>query len=161
MSQQIPKNLLFYSNYCESCKNLLEVILRKKLREEFMLICLDGGKYKIPACVNRVPTIITKKGDILYENGIIEFIEYLSPDVRDVLPYPLMNSFNSFSVNYGLLDENEKDIGKKEFTFVGTNTDSIMTPEDTRSGMKLDNSMLEKYMAERDKDIQKIINSGK
>lgn len=159
---QIQKHLLFYSNYCDSCKNLIEVILKKKLRAEFMLICLDGGKYKIPDCVNRVPTIITRKGDILYENGIIDFIEYLAPDVKDVTPYALMTGFNSFSENFGLLDENEKDIGKKGFTYVGTNSDSIMTPEDTRSGnSKMDNSVLEKYMAERDRDIQKIINSGK
>ena len=52
------KNILFYSNYCEHCKELLIKINNFKLKEDIQLNCVDTNRKNLPAFIKSVPTLV-------------------------------------------------------------------------------------------------------
>jgi hypothetical protein len=78
----LPKDVLFYSNYCLFSKKLLTDIQKLNLKDNFILICVEHYKSAIPATIDRVPTIVTTERDILCEDMIHAYIETVANSAR-------------------------------------------------------------------------------
>lgn len=53
------RNLLFYSERCNTSRNLIEMIKREDLLKYFEMICIDNKLDKIPPMITHVPALIT------------------------------------------------------------------------------------------------------
>jgi hypothetical protein len=72
LNTQEQKHLLFFSNYCNHCKNLLSELEKKTVIQNIQLICIDnrqiidniiyinlqnGSKMPLPPMINSVPSL--------------------------------------------------------------------------------------------------------
>ena len=51
------KNILFFSNYCNHCKEIIGEINKSSLQNSFKFICVDNTK--VPQYITSVPTLIS------------------------------------------------------------------------------------------------------
>jgi hypothetical protein len=158
------KDAFFYSNFCEHCKDVMNIITKNNIRDHFMFVSVDNKKFKIPGCVTHVPTIITKQNDVLMDANVITYIERIVHSmIEDVSPYSL-GAQSGYSSSYTWLTENGYDndgrvslqnesVGKNNYVMIGTDS-RMMTPQqtDTSKGSKFDDSMYEKYVNSRNAD---------
>ena len=83
--------ILYYSNYCENCKNLLRLVGKSEIKDDIHFICIDkrfrdpqtGGTYVVlenqqkiilPPQVQKVPAmLLLKEGNrVIFGNEIID-----------------------------------------------------------------------------------------
>ena len=160
----MSKILLFYSEYCQYSKNLLEQIAKNGLRGEFLNVCIDSASYNIPKFVTKVPMLYSKENNrVLVEDEIMDYVDILikklaSSKQEDVQYYSQVEMDNKFSDNFSFLnDENQK----RSFVFLNednTFNDNIIkqsnkpVKEDEPSN-RIDSATIEKYMMKRDADF--------
>lgn len=67
-------NILYYSNYCNNCKNVLTTLAKSQIKEEIFYLCIDkrkrgndgatylilenGQELQLPPTVNKVPALL-------------------------------------------------------------------------------------------------------
>ncbi len=68
---------LFYSNRCKYCRMVLEYIEKSKLSNNFKLVNIDTKGAQIPPTIEKVPTMLMKKGYriIVGKDNIIDNLE--------------------------------------------------------------------------------------
>lgn len=160
----MTKDVLFYSNFCDYSKEVINLIIKKNIKQYFVHICVDSSKYKLPEFIDRVPIIYTHNGEVLYDETIVKYIESVSPNNEDILPFSLHQSTN-YSDMFSYLDDSV-DISNKGYTMLGFEQKIMAVPDDNGSDntkSKFDTNILDKYMQERDNDIQlakKAMNTG-
>lgn len=70
----MSQNILYYSNYCDNCKKLLQILSRTQLKDELHFLCIDkrvtmpdgsihlliknGQQVLLPPTVSKVPALI-------------------------------------------------------------------------------------------------------
>lgn len=70
----MSNNILYYSNYCDNCKKLLQILSRSQLKEELHFLCIDkrvtmpdgstqlliknGQQVLLPPTVTKVPALM-------------------------------------------------------------------------------------------------------
>jgi hypothetical protein len=82
-SQQQSKAsaVLYYSNYCKICNDLIRMIASRNLKSFFALVCVDSDRSKVPAFVKSVPlAYISARAtggapQLLIEGALLEYIE--------------------------------------------------------------------------------------
>jgi len=167
------KDLVFYSNYCEHSKNLINLLIKKNLRDSFILICIDKQGIQIPSFIDRVPSILTVKrelytGDVI-DNYIYNIIQSQTKQENqddNVTPYMMSSATNSSQYTF-ITNEGEYDTGcdikndmMQNNNFVLLNADQkIMIANDREAenkSNKFDSSVLEKYMNMRKFDDEQI-----
>jgi hypothetical protein len=163
------KDLFFYSSYCDHCKEIIDVITKKNIRELFIFVSVDTNKYKIPPCVTHVPTIITKQKDILTDVYIMPFINKvitsINAPVEEISPYSIGSSSGGYSSSYTWLTENGYDndgkvslqnenIGKNNYVIIGTDSRIFVPAEKDSSSKsnKFDDSTYESFLNNRNAD---------
>lgn len=156
------KDILFFSNYCEYSKEVLNALHKKAIKQDFTVVCVDNAKFRLPEFVTCVPLIFTTRREILVDDRITEYLDELVPPTRDIEPFSLQQGAGNYSDVFSFLDSAEEGLNKA-YTYLGNDTSRIsMVPEDSNGGgggsgkSKLDSSLLEKYMAERDSDLKTI-----
>lgn len=165
------KDLLFYSNYCEYCKNLLSLIIKKNIRDFFILVCVDKKELKIPAFIEKVPSILTSRRELYTDEAIPQYIDSLAKSLvkenTDILPFMFETGINSSQYTFITNDGNDyesaafsKDdiIMKNNFVPIN-NEQKIVTPVDKEAdnkSSKFDSSILERYMNSRKSDDENI-----
>lgn len=165
------KDLLFYSNYCEYCKHLLSLIIKKNIRDYFILVCVDKKELKIPAFIEKVPSIFTFKRELYTDDDITQYIDHLAKSLikenDDILPFMFETGINSSQYTFITNDGNDyesagysKDDSIIKNNFVSLNIDQkIVTPIDKEAdnkSSKFDSAILEKYMNSRKNDDESI-----
>lgn len=165
------KDLLFYSNYCEYCKNLLNLVIKKNIRDAFILVCVDKKELKIPAFIEKVPSILTSRRELYTDEAIPQYIDSITRSVlkepNDILPFMFETGINSSQYTFITNDGNDYEsaaYSKDDFimknNFVSLNTDQkIVTPVDKEAdskSSKFDSSILERYMNSRKNDDENI-----
>ena len=165
--EKMNKDMLFYSNYCQYCKDIINIITKRNLREYFICVCIDTNKYKIPPCVTHVPTIITRNKEVISDVQVNLYIDrlanYNANPVEDIAP--LDSIAGGYSSSYTLLSQNGYD---NEGTANETCTNNfcalnmydyrINTPNDDNASTngtkasKFDDSMYERYLNSRNAD---------
>jgi hypothetical protein len=167
----MSKTLIFYSNYCQYSKNLINEITKANIREEFLLVCIDSNSYNIPKFVTKVPMLFSKNENRIYvEDEIVDYINKLSSSKNsssrnnDVQYYSQVEMGGEFSDNFAFLnDENQA----RSFVFLNDDNTfndnriketSSRVVDDSQSN-KLDSSDIEKYMMKRDADFNSAMQS--
>jgi hypothetical protein len=86
-------SILYYSNYCDKCKNLLQILGKSKRKEETHFICIDkrmkdvnnavyiilenGQRLLLPPQVTRVPALLllNKEHTVLFGEQIYQHLQ--------------------------------------------------------------------------------------
>jgi hypothetical protein len=131
-------SILYYSNYCNHCKNLLTLLSRTQLKDEMHFLCIDkrvkkdndiyivlenGQEVMMPSVIKKVPSLILlNRGNIVLEGEKIN--NYLFPKIKNEQMKATknegepeafgMNQFGSFHNDmYSFLDQSSDELGAK------------------------------------------------
>ncbi len=134
--------ILYYSNYCESCKKLLGMISRSPIKDEMHFICIDkrsrhsngqtyvqlsdGQEVLLPPTVTKVPALLllNRGYKVLFGD---EIANHVTPAVEAMKNEAVVSTgeptafgfggcYSSFGVasdNYSFLDQNAEDLSAK------------------------------------------------
>jgi hypothetical protein len=162
---QIPKDILFYSNFCEYSKEVLGIIAKKNIRNDFVLVCVDNRTSNLPSFVDRVPLIFSITTEVIVDEGIQKYIDTkYSSNNGDLEPFSLFSASgkSNYSDAFSFIEEGGQEDFVKGYTYLNMNDGAISTVQeesDSTKKSKIDSSILEKFMAERDNDLKNIKNS--
>jgi len=73
-------SLLFYSNYCQHCKQIVKEIKRSPVSNEIRYVCIDSSQVreKLPNYINSVPSLVVgETNQIFVGNQIIGWLKML------------------------------------------------------------------------------------
>jgi hypothetical protein len=159
----MQKDILFYSNLCEFCKQVLTNLVKNNIKNKFMLVCVDNKNLNLPPFVDRVPLIYTTQKKVFADDNLINFIQSKVAS-SSLQPYSLVGlNTNSFSDNYSFISDSDNVLedSSRNYNMIGVE-ESIYVPEDSENGggSKVDSKILEKFMADREMDNQKIYGNG-
>lgn len=163
------KDLLFYSNFCEHCNNLVNMMIKKNVRDSFILVCVDKRDLKIPGFVDRVPTILTAKKEIYTDDSLYKYVDSKivkhNAQTEEILPFMLQDSLNSSQYTYITPDgdnyeaENDEMLQSRNFVPIGLEQMIAPVPTndpDNGKPSKIDPSIFEQYMNSRKFDDEQI-----
>jgi hypothetical protein len=155
----LGKDILFYSNYSPFCKEVINHIVKRGARPNFIFICVDTNKNRLPAVVTSVPTLLTgSDGKVVIDDAITRYIDsrFESDDA------PLEHVSSAYSDSFSFLDDshtNNAPSSSTQFASFG-NEQRIQCVDDGGDGAKPDKEhLLDRYMSDRDKDIKTILMS--
>lgn len=153
----MQKDILFYSNTCGFSKEMLQIIVNNNLKERFMLVCIDNRNLKLPPFVDRVPLLYTTTKKLIADENLLNYVKSFVSS-SSLQPYALVGAnTNSYTDNYSFLQETEVELGdsSRNFNILGFEQ-PIYVAKDEENNNNL-NTSLEKYMADRDADLQRIM----
>lgn len=153
----MQKDILFHSNACAFSREIIQLISNNYLKERFILVSVDNKNLKLPPFVDRVPLLYTNNKKLIADENLLNYIKsFIS--VSTLQPYALVGAnTNSYTDNYSFLQETEMELGdsSRNFNVLGFEQPiHISKDDDNNSNL---NASLEKYMADRDADLQKIL----
>jgi glutaredoxin-related protein len=154
----MQKDILFYSNSCGFSKEILQIIANNHLKERFMLVSVDNKNLKLPHFVDRVPLLYTDSKKLIADENLLNYVKSFV-SVSSLQPYALVGvNTNSYTDNYSFIQENDSELGDsaRNFNILGFDQPIHALKEDESKNNNL-NTSLEKYMADRDADLQKIL----
>lgn len=168
---KIEKHLLFYSNYCQFCKEIVDLVDKLRTRSLYLMICVDNNRTNIPKFVDCVPLIYTTDKRILKDEFVFEFVNYKKTDLSNNntdFPVPLdsRNKKCDFSNSYSFVDDLEVDSNNKanmesqsshmfRNQSIQQNTHHIIASHSGRSDQNdPTQKTMENLMSERDSDLQ-------
>jgi hypothetical protein len=156
------KDILFYSNFCEYSNEVLNTIIRKNASDEFMLVCIDTNKFKLPSFVDRVPLVFTKQGAVISDESILSYINELYPSItHEIMPFSLQGG-QDYTNPFSFIDDNDGSAlgGAKGYTLLDQDSSIMMRPEaapasnsEEAKKSKFDSSVFDKLVASRDNDL--------
>ena len=136
-------SILYYSNFCDKSKSLLQRLAKSKIKEGIHYMCIDtrvkgengawyivmedGQQIILPPHVNRVPALLllNQNHAVLYGDQITNHLKPLDAQQNNVAtgfngePSPFstssefMGSFGVTSDNYSFLDQSSEDLSAK------------------------------------------------
>lgn len=150
------KDVIFLSNFCEYSNEILNLIVKKNAKPDFVVICVDNNRYQLPNFVDKVPLIYTKNDEIVYDDSIIKYLEMLYPtETEEIMPWSIQQPSN-YSNQFSFLLDDSADLQNKGYTILGYDQRISTTIEDSDTSKKgkFDSSQMDKYMQERENDEQ-------
>ena len=139
------KNILFYSNYCQHCKEILMKINNFNLKEKISLTCVDTNRKNLPAFVKSVPTmVVPSENKMITGDDVFAWVnneaskkttnkEIPSNNDNDIMPWTNEMSAG-FSDGFSFLDSENTTEGKPmvhSFSFLNESySTSINTPNE-------------------------------
>jgi hypothetical protein len=155
---QSNKDLLFYSNYCEFCKDVIGTITKHNLRESFVLVCVDNKKYNLPNFIDRVPSILKTSGEVYMEEQLYEYLDkkYSESNKLDEIS-PMTSEYGNslYSTNYSSISGEDTTLENKNYLSLGREQHMIhVNDEKITSSKKSNDSSIafEKMMQNRKMD---------
>jgi hypothetical protein len=131
-------SILYYSNYCENCKTLLQVLAKSEVKKDIHFLCIDqrinkntatyivmsnGQEMLLPPTVTKVPALLllNKGHQVIFGE---EIYKYLSPSetvvnkqvqgVEEPSSFSLNESqFGVLSDSFSFLDQEPSDLSTK------------------------------------------------
>ena len=126
----MKKDILFYSNFCTYCKEVLNNISNTPLNENMLFVCVDDENIQLPPFITSVPTIyLINDKKIVVDEAIGQWIkEQLStnspqPESEEIQAY-FGSSGDSFGLNFSNLDNSDTKPYISSFTFLGDDNGS-------------------------------------
>jgi hypothetical protein len=129
--------ILYYSNFCEHSKKLLQTISKTNIQNNIHFICIDkrmkennkiyivlenGQKIIMPENVNRVPALLllNQGYNVLYGESILQ---YLKPKQEVALKKATQNNMEPMAFSFG--GGGFGDIVSDQYSFLDQNPDSL------------------------------------
>lgn len=144
----MSKDILFYSNYCDYCKNILKKINDIKLGDKLTFVSVDDENINIPSFIQVVPTIyVIKEKKIIVDKELNEYIDNNDPSKQNILDdlKPYFDSNSSFSSMYSSLDDSDIKSFTSSFTYLDEPVSNINTPTNDSSNSKISNDVSNSY----------------
>lgn len=154
----MQKHVLFYSNYCEYCKDINNLIVKKNVHEMFVFVCVDNKKYEIPVFVDRVPMVVTAAKHIVADDSLIPFIDSLA-QIDTVVPIALTSTNTDQYTYIGNVPCDDNFC--RGYVFLTEEITSINPPKEITSNSRTDDGALERYKNERAQDDAEIMKMQK
>ena len=71
----MEKHFIFYSNYCEHSKKLIEILNKNNLVDNYELCCVDSNEIQLPEFVDSVPLLYNvSQKRIIKDESLFHFI---------------------------------------------------------------------------------------
>ena len=163
----MKKDILFYSNFCTYCKEVLNNISNTPLNENMLFVCVDDDNIQLPPFITSVPTIyLINEKKIVVDEAIGDWIkERLSTQApqqqeNDIQAY-FGSTGDSFGLNFSSLDNHDEKPFISSFTFLGDDNGSSMAAKtDSRQSQDRNtsefDSQLERLQQARNQEFQGI-----
>ena len=169
------KHILFYSDKCIHCIKLLKIIENNK--DNFKFIDVDNKNTKIPAIIEKVPTLIVKgMNKPLIGKEVFSWInaqQFLNLETNNInnVKNPIFSvdinqNPNTKDINYISINDNDDDLNKTIVNFNKIN--EIFITEDINKIIKdfkinkdLQNQKLDQLLNNRTNQIDSILNFNK
>ena len=151
-------DILYVSNYCKYSKDVLNDLKKhKKVASAFNIQFVET--INIPKYVDRVPLICTHSGDVMIDEGLFNYIELIKKKHElDIKPFATNEMGGNISDIYSYVSDEGSVPLDHVFSFLDKEDyidNEIHTPEDEKfEDKKIANVNLEKFIAERENDIQ-------
>ena len=153
-------SILYYSNFCEHSKKLLQSISKANISKDIHFICIDkrikdsnnkiyiilenGQKIIMPENISRVPALLllNQNYQVLYGEAIVQYVKKATQNNLEPMAFAFGGSGGSFgsitSDHYSFLDMDADSLSAKGnggvrqmHNYVDLNySDNISTPED-------------------------------
>jgi len=139
-------SLLFYSNYCQHCKNIIKVVTNSPVKDSIKYICIDSKsiREKLPNYINNVPTlVVAQTNHIFVGDEILNWLQMnqqnitqqehkkekqLTENINDNINPYLNCEMSNFSDNYSFLNIDTSTKGNGGLTMIH-NFESIQPNE--------------------------------
>lgn len=156
--------VLFFSNFCNYSKDVVNTISRKNIRQAFVFICVDNVR-PLPPFVDRVPMISCISNKRIYvDDDIDTLIENVSRSLNpqttvqamsslDAISAPMESEFESFGASAPTM--NMLDLDNYRIGCTDTNKETRGLDKHKRA----DSALLEQYIAQRDSEVRIVNNS--
>jgi len=133
--------ILYYSNFCEKCKSLLQKIARSSKRDDLHYVCIDkrqkgddgsihvilenGQTLLLPSSIVKVPALLqlNNNNNVLFGNEIMNYLEPvihtpINKEVTNISQEPMAfsithNNTGVISDNYCFLDMSADELSAK------------------------------------------------
>lgn len=159
-----PPNVLFYSKNCIHCKKFGQMLYKlPNIDSQFVKISVDVKNIKLPNYVKLVPTIVVfddfKQKHILDGSKAFEWLNQFLEDASkvEITCYDEGVMGSSLSDNFSFLNEEEETEHTFAFLDQMYNTQITVPMNDsTNSSSKVSSSEIERYKAERDRNVPSI-----
>ena len=126
----MKKDIIFYSNHCTYCKEVINQISKTSINDNIMYVCVDDDNIQLPPFVKAVPTIyLVNDKKIVVDEAISEWIKekVSKPKNDEVLAY-YGACDNSYGGSFSPIDKVDSKPFISSYTFLG-DEQKIETPE--------------------------------
>lgn len=135
----MSKNILYYSNYCENCKKLLQVLSRSQLNEDYHFLCIDkriqmpdggvmlliknGQQVLLPPSITKVPALMLVNNGfhVLFGDQIYQHIQ---PKEKELQKKSTNNQGEPNAFSFAGLSQSG--ITSDQFSFLDMNADDLL-----------------------------------
>ena len=162
----MKKDILFYSNFCTYCKEVINNISKTPLNENMLFVCVDDENIQLPPFITSVPTIyLINDKKIVVDEAIGDWIkERLSTQTPQENSEEIQAYFgstgDSFGLNFSSIDNNDEKPFISSFTFIGDDNGSSMAAKnDNRQSSRNTNefdSQLERLQQARNQEFKGV-----
>ena len=164
----MSKDLLFYSNFCEFSKEIIGILIKQNIRNNFLLVCVDTRKFDIPRVIDHVPAILRPNtGEVITEENLYKYLESITVTTKqntEISPMLSVYGNTLYSSSFSSLMEDEVS-EDKNYVFLGNEVHIPVAPDENqaKAGGSFDSSAFEKYLEMRKSDdsyMKKILDSN-
>ena len=156
MGDKMHKDIVFYSNYDNYSKKVLDALSKLKMDDKLIYICVDDENIQLPKFLSVVPTLyLVKEQRILVDDDIEKWIENVNkkPETSGELD-AYFNSNSSFSSQFSNLDDTTDKVQNSIFSYISSENDNLAP---SQPEMNQDtNKSYETLQAERQKELQGV-----
>ena len=146
----MKKDIIFYSNFCTYCKEIINQISKTPINDNILYVCVDDDNIQLPNFIKAVPTIyLVSQKRIVVDDAIPKWIEEKvsindSKDNGEELQAYFGQCDSSYGCSFSNLDNSEqKPYVSSSFTFIG-DEQKITTPDESSSDNGMQNNSFTK-----------------
>ena len=131
----MKKDIIFYSNHCTYCKEVINQITKTPINDNIMYVCVDDENIQLPPFVKAVPTIyLVNDKKIVVDEAITGWIKekVSKPKDDEIQPY-YGTCDNSYGGSFSTIDNVDSKPFISSYTFLG-DEQKIETPNGEKIG---------------------------
>ena len=149
-------HVLFYSNFCTHCQEIITIIKDHHLENMISLVCVDAKRNNLPREVTSVPTIYTPErhfiADIACFDYIAQLVKVQAP--TDIMAY---NAGIGLASNFESLDSSDSGGGGYFMMSVGQQggvpREAFASQPPSSKKSTVTDTQLEKFIESRTNDV--------
>jgi hypothetical protein len=157
MGDKMHKDIVFYSNYDNYSKKVLDALSKLKIDDKLIYICVDDENIQLPKFLSVVPTLyLVKEQRILVDDDIEKWIENVNKKPTETSGEldAYFNSNSSFSSQFSNLDDTTDKVQNSIFSYISSENDNLAP---SQQEMNQDtNKSYETLQEERKKELQGV-----